>query len=148
MNEFGIGFLCGIISTLVIAVTCVYLYQKRNGIRRFKGALNNSKDEFARFLSSNINQTFHLDVVLTEKQNDEMKLYSNGTSDYFFQLPHTASHTKPGGYFVTIKSKGNDFFHDSKHTERRLKGHFYLEGLTETQHGWKSATLVASPKHH
>lgn len=147
INEFSIGLLCGIISTLTGVIICGYLYQKRNGIRKFSGALGIRKDEFVKFLANNVNQNVHLDLVLTEKQNDEMTLFSNSTSEYFFSLPHGNSYNLPGGYSVTIKSKGSDFYHDSHNASRRLKGYFYIETLADAQHGWMSAVLKASPKH-
>lgn len=148
INEFTIGLLCGITATLLVAVVCGYVYQKRNGLRKFRGALCSSKDEFVKFLSANVNQNVHLDLVLTEKQNDEMKLFSNGLNDFFFSLPPNNNYTMPGGYSITIKSKGSDFYHNPNLSERRLKGYFYIENLSNLQHGWMSAVLVASLQYH
>ena len=147
MDLFLMGLTFGVVTGMAFVALFLYLYKENMAIKRFRGALCHKKDDFVKFLSRNVNKQIHLDIVLSEKQNDEMKLFSNGMSDFFFSLPHDGSLLS--GYTITIKSKSsNDFFHDSHVAQRRLKGHFYLEAVQNQQNGWGSATLVATPKYH
>lgn len=141
------GLTCGVVAATALVALYLYLYKEMVSVRRFQGGLCTKGKEFTKFLSSNINKPIHLDIVLTEKQNDEFRLFSNGMSDFFFSLPSDGSLLS--GYTITIKAKSyNDFFHDGHIAQRRLKGHFYLEALSSQQQGWTNATLVATPKYH
>ena len=146
---FLMGLTLGVVAGVGLVAIFLYLYKESVAIKRFQGALCSKKQDFITFLSTNVNKHIHLDIVLSEKQNDEMRLFSNGISDFFFMLPHDTTNNTLGGYTISIKSKSsNDFFHDSHVAQRRLKGHFYLEAVQDQQHGWHTATLVAAPKYH
>lgn len=141
------GLTCGVVAAMSLVALCLYLYRQTLAVKRFQGALCSKKNDFVKFLTTNVKQQIHLDIVLSEKQNDEMRLFSNGMSDFFFSLPHDGSLLS--GYTITIKAKSsNDFLYDSHVAQRRLKGHFYLEAVQNQQHGWHTATLVATPKYH
>ncbi len=149
MDLFLMGLTFGVVTGMAFVALFLYLYKENVAIKRFQGALCSKGKDFTKFLSANVNKQVHLDIVLTEKQNDEMRLFSNGMSDFFFMLPHDTTNKTMGGYTISIKSKSsNDFFHDAHVAQRRLKGHFYLEDLQDQQHGWHTATLVATPKYH
>jgi hypothetical protein len=147
MDMFLMGLTCGVVAATALVALCLYLHRQSLAVKRFQGALCSKKNDFVKFLANNVNKQIHLDIVLSEKQNDEMRLFSNGMSDFFFSLPSDGSLLN--GYTITIKAKSyNDFFHDGHIAQRRLKGHFYLEALSSQQQGWTNAILVATPKYH
>jgi len=142
------GIIIAIISVVITLAGFSYKlytdYKKKKRIPEFEGRIgvdeNDGKQtqKFIDFIFNNENKIIYIDIYFDN--NEDYKLDKDGI--FYFSIYYDKNNKFNGGYEFRIEVKnGDDFFYDSRHTSKRLKGYLKIIGYSGPQMGWMTALM-------